>query len=207
MSKVDRSNPGPSKRLHGKHPVFEKDIRVPTPETVSMVDSSPPATPTSVEFPPTLPGRFSGQVSPSPAQHSGLPSAPDGEPSRPETSSASLSPGKIKITDFDDPLDFQRAVNGRFEALAKLQRDFDTRERMEEFEHRVEEAAKVRFLREYGFQAPKGESVDAPNARNYRPLSQTTVVTGGWRGARDGAGNVYRGEYPGLYSRFDPALW
>lgn len=211
MNKVGRSqgasgNPGPSKRSQGKTPAFDRDVRVHTPETVSMADSSPPATPTSTKFHPILPGLSSGQTRPSPAQHSGPPSVPDGEPSRLDTTSPPLSPGKIKINDFDDPLDFQRAVNGRFEALTQLQRDFDTRERMEEFEHRVEEAAKVRFLREYGFQAPKGESVDAPNAQNYRPLSQATNATSRWRGAGGDAGDYWRRQYPGLYSRYGPSL-
>lgn len=151
----------PSKRSHGKLPTIDPPPMSPilrTPDTVSLASSSRPATP------------MSGVIPDSPLPSSGGGTRPA---SRASTSGENIQPGDTdsvkgaeeKKIDYNDPVEFQRAVNESYDKMTKIQRGLDAKAAKKAFERRAKRAAEARFRHEWGFEAPF-EYLDGSYASN-----------------------------------------
>lgn len=194
MTKVGRSSgaavtTGPSKRSYGKLPVFDSDPTPPSlspPRTASLASISPPGTPRS------------RNLTPAPVEHSVSTTPPVGVSSGSEpTPPTSSFRGEGEQIDYNDPAQFQRAVNESYDKFARLQRHFDDKERKKEFEQRVQEAAQTRFFREWGFRAPSAYDEHDPNALTFRPKQRGDGYRTAWRDFGDDYGSrLGSGRYP-----------
>lgn len=139
-----------SKRSHGKQPTTKPPPMSPilrTPDTVSLASSSRPATP------------MSGGILDSPLPSSGGGTRPA---SRASTSGENIQPGDTdsvkgaedKAIDYNDPAEFQRAVNESYDKMTKIQRRLDDKAAKKDFERRADRIARKRLRREWGFEAP-----------------------------------------------------